>query len=427
MFSTLFFSQLTRRQKQVLIAVFVLAFAWILLRVFTVDMFTETKARDSIHGDAYSDKNTYSAVKYFVDFGFSKSSYLPVHQYDGDKNEQNIKVYTHYPALPDILAGFYAVVAGTIDEPILRLFPVLISMFFFGLIFQTLWKITDDIPTAFVSGLLIVGSNYFLFWADNLHKHLYEELFKWIFLLCMFQYYSGNKNKMLLVIAWIFFVAATNVSFEPVTYLAVLTVGMSWIFERKIFSLETIILGLAPFVGLGLHLWQNVDHFGSLQLALDDLRGAASMRATGDSESEMKRSLNIYDYLSIPYVWSLRVERFFVIPGISLAILGYFAWKKWSEENKPLLKNLMLVLILATLSWNFAMTQHSLVHSFTTRHIGILFALIAGAGLLRYRIQLQEDWATGVWYRRAFHVVFIGYTMVMLLTQQVWDLWRYNG
>lgn len=426
MSNSFFYKYLNASQKRLLWIFFILIFGWIIYRALVVDMYTSVKARDSIHGDAYSDVNTHSAIKYFADFGFSKSSYLPVHQYLGDKNEANIKVYTHYPALPDILAGFYAYITGTTDEATLRIFPVILSVGFFFLIFQVLWKLTGSIQEALLAGLLVAGSNYFMFWADNLHKHLYEELFKWIFLFCLYQYYSGGKNKLLFFIAWIFFVANTNISFEPVTYLAVLTVGLSWIFERKIISFETVLMATAPFVGFGLHLWQNVDHFGSLDLALKDLTSAANMRATGEGENELKRSLNWTDYVKIPYMWSYRIERFFLIPGIALAVFGYFAWKKWTLKKNTRLKELLIVFIIATLSWNFAMTQHSVVHAFTTKHAGLLFALIAGTGVLAYREKLLADWKRGIWYPKVLHVIFCGYIIVMALSQQVWDLVRYG-
>jgi hypothetical protein len=415
-------------KKYILIAAFIFCFSIVIVRVIKVPLFNSGKARDSIHGDAYSDINTHSALKYFYDFGFTKSCFLPVHDYRGNKIEKSMKVYTHYPALPDILAGVYAKILNTRSAKWIRIFPVMISITFFFFIFYFFRKILPDKNAAFVGALILVLSNYFIFWADNLHKHLYEEFFKWIYVFLLFLYYNNQqKNKILLVLCGLIFILVTNISFEPVTYLAVVTVGMSWIYKRKIFNWENFFLGIMPIIGFGLHLYQNVLYFGSFQTAIADLTNSATLRTVGNetAQNELKRNLGLMDYLSIPFVWSYRIERYFLIAGPAFFYLAFLGLKELKKADKRLFE-LGIVLLIATLSWNLAMTQHSLVHSFTTRHIGIFYGFVIGYGLLKYYSLFRKDWSEKILYKKVFHIVFIGYIVLMAAAQQLWDYLRYG-
>ncbi len=410
------------------IAAFIFCFSIVILRVLNVPLVNAGKARDSIHGDAYSDINTYSALHYFHDFGFGKSCYLPVHGYKGDSNEVGASAYTHYPALPDILAGLYSKLLDTTNDKWIRIFPVLISVLFFFFIFHFLQTLLPNKEAAFIGALMLVLSNYFIFWADNLHKHLYEEFLKWLYVYVLFLYYRTPKgNKGFLILGGFIFILATNVSFEPVTYMAVVTVGMSWIYKRKIFSWENIVLGAMPIIGFGIHFYQNVLYLGSIDAALADMTSAATLRTVGSNsvQNELKRTLGFTDYLSIPFSWANRIERYFLIAGPAFFFFAYLGLKELKKVNKELFQ-LGIVLLLATLSWNVFMTQHSLVHSFTTRHVGIFYGFVIGYGLLKYYELLKRDWNGVVLYKKGLHVVFIAYILVMLISQQLYDYVRYG-
>jgi hypothetical protein len=418
----------TRTQWLITGIVFVLVYSIVLTRWIKVPLHPKNKARDAVHGDAYSDRNTQSAAHFFLDSGFSKTTYLPMHGYTETGDCSPCMVYTHYPALPDILAGFYAHIWDSAQDQYLRIFPIVLSMLFFGLIFYILQKIIPDPRAAWLSGLIIVCSNYFIFWADTYHKHLYEELLKWGYLFLLYQYYAGErKQKVYLIVCAFIFIVITNMSFEPVSYLAVLTLGLSWIYTRRIISVETVLLGIMPFIGFGLHLWQNALYFESWATAINDMRHSAEMRTVGNDShlNELKRTLNLSDYLSIPYFWLQRVERFFVLPFISLVVLMWFGMRSLKKEHHQLYQ-LTWVLIAATLSWNILMTQHSLVHIFTGRHIGILIAFIAGTGIIAYRAYLLQTWTNAAWWQKGMHLSLIGYTIAMCLSQQVYDYVRYG-
>jgi hypothetical protein len=426
-----FYRHFTAKQKIFFWLVFIFAYLWIIGRVLLVSMYEEGKIRDSIHGDAYSDVNTHSAVRYFYDFGFLNSSFLPVHQYAGNFNTHDLKAYTHYPALPDILAGGYAYLFQSTNEECLRIVPVLLSIGFFFLIFQTLWTVFKNIEMALWGGMILVCSNYFLFWADNLHKHLYEELLKWLYFWVLWNYYHTDSNKryVWLSASFVIFLLVANISFEPITYLAVLTVGFSWMFKRKIICMETIVLAMGPILGFALHLWQNAMHLGSLELALLDLKDSASMRTSGGNfaANELHRSLNWKDYLSIPWLWLIRIERFFLIPGIAALVFSFYFIKYWKQQPQKNVLSLLAVLVLCTLSWSIFMSQHAIVHIFTTKHAGICMGLVCGGGIYHYRRRLLSDLKTGPLPIKIFHIALLAYILVMALSQQVWDFVRYSG
>ncbi|HSZ24529.1 MAG TPA: hypothetical protein VK766_02365 [Cytophagaceae bacterium] len=415
-------------KKNILIAAFIFSFSIVIIRIISVPLLNSGKARDSIHGDSYSDINTYSAMRYFYDFGFGKSYLLPVHGYKGDGNSANMGAYTHYPALPDILAGSYARILHTTDTRWVRIFPLLISIGFFFFIVHFFQTLLPDKNAAFIGALVLVLSNYFIFWADNLHKHLYEEILKWVYVYLLFLYYrEDRKNKWLIVLCSLIFILVTNISFEPVTYLAIVTVGMSWIYKRNIFTFETILLGFAPVIGFGLHFYQNILYFGSVDLALADMTHAAALRTTGieSVQNEMKRNLTFLDYISIPYYWSFRIERLFLIPGPAFFFFAYLGLKEIRKVNQQLF-GLGIVLLIASLSWNIFMTQHWLVHTFTTKHLGLFYGFVIGYGLLSYYDLVKKDWASNVVFKKILHVIFIGYILVMALSQQLFDYFRYG-
>ncbi|MFY8020064.1 MAG: hypothetical protein ACOVP1_02655, partial [Bacteroidia bacterium] len=104
--------------QQIKYILFVFCFSLILFRLVNISIYTEGRARSAILGDAFSDKNTISSAKFFLDSGFTQTVFLPVHEYDPQSDAVH-QVYTHYPALPNILAGIYAVIFQSIDERLL--------------------------------------------------------------------------------------------------------------------------------------------------------------------------------------------------------------------------------------------------------------------------------------------------------------------
>ena len=145
----------------IIVATLVFAFSFILFRAFSISQFEQSKRRNFMRGDAYSDINLYSAVQYFNDSGLAKTKGLPVHHYKVPVHDTTLHpvVYTHYPALPDLLTYFYSRIIGSISEFGLRCFVVLVSLFYAYVLWQVLWRIIKNKDIVLVSWVMLILSN----------------------------------------------------------------------------------------------------------------------------------------------------------------------------------------------------------------------------------------------------------------------------
>ncbi len=119
-------------------SVLMISYTVIFFRLVNVSMYDDTKARDFYHGDSYSDINAHSTGMYMFDYGFLQSKLLPVWHYKGDNDKSTVSVYTHYPALPDVLAGVYAKLFNSKHEIYIRIIPIAFSFVFVFVIFFVL-------------------------------------------------------------------------------------------------------------------------------------------------------------------------------------------------------------------------------------------------------------------------------------------------
>ena len=413
--------------KNIKWAIFIFCFVLMAWRAFTISI--DSGGRDNVYGDSYSDYNTLSATRYFYDSGFVKSHLLPVHQYDYS-GDTTIGAYTHYPALPDILAGVYAHILHTTKEPLLRIFPILLSMLWFFVIYRVLETLLKDKQQAFIGGSIIVLSNYFIAWGDNLHKHALEEFFKWLYLYCIYKYFTvSNKKNKWLVAMCVLFILAINTSFEPATYLAVISIGFSLIYKKKVFTAATILPGLAAITGFGLHMLQNVAHYGSLDLAIKDMQDAFLHRtATEVNEGHLAQPITdtSFGILDLAFEWFNRIERFFLIPGWAFILFLGISLKHSFANNRNLFYIIITVFI-ASLSWSFAMMNHAYVHLFTSRQWGILIGLVCAYSFPIYFVWVKTAFKQKKYPAIVFHTLFILYIAAMLVSQQVYALYIKYG
>jgi hypothetical protein len=286
--------------------------------------------------------------------------------------------------------------------------------------------VRDKRKTTFAVCIMLL-SNYFIFWADNLHKHQYEELLKWLFVGLMYWYYEHEKKSLgALLGLLVIYVVSANISFEPIVYLAIVTVGFAIIYDRTIFTKETILLGLTAVLGFGLHMLQNYYYLGSIDLVIQDMSNAATLRTVGTNTevSDLGRSLTWVDFANIPNLIQMRIERVFLIPGFAFFVFVYLAFRKLRQDEPKILR-ILIVLLIASLSWGFVMTQHFTVHCFTIRQWGLFYALVLGFGLPEYwtlyqtKIKQSKKWLT-------LHYLFMGYILAMALSQHVYDYFRYG-
>lgn len=290
-----------------------------------------------------------------------------------------------------------------------------------------------DKKWALIAGSIIVLSNYFIAWADNLHKHLYEEFYKWLYVFLLYLYYEAKApgKIRLAILALVFFIIA-NVSFDGILYAAVVTVGFSIIYNKSILTKEVFVLGLAATLGFGFHLLQNIFYFGSIQSAIADLKNAFFQRTAGETQAgyinELGRPVYWYDRIAlIGLYWPNRIERFFLVPGWAMIIIGAMCFRT-VKKNNPKLFKILLCLCVATFSWSLLMVQHTLVHIFNTRHIGLFYALMLGCCLPIYFNKLKQAFSPGApVYLKIFHGGLLIYIFAMVLSQQVFDLYIRYG
>lgn len=405
-----------------------MAYTIILFRIFNVSVFDETRARNQIFGDGYSDINTLSSAWYFKDSGFTQTAFLPVHEY---KVQTAVPaVYTHYPALPNILAGATAVVLNTYDESLLRLLPVLLSLLMALLIYKVLHRLLPDKRVALLATILLYASNYFIAWADNLHQHLYGELLKWLSIAVMMEYYEkGRKHLRWLLILCAIMLIQVNISFEQPVFLGILVTGFAWHYQRNIFTRETVLLFISLCAGFILHIYQNKVYFGSWQLAVDDLTHAFVYRTTGQQAMQgghAEEAFTWVQWLSLPVDWLNRMERFFVLPGWFVLVVYILYYKKIHAPGQKSLQ-LLWVFLAASIAWSVVMPQHAFIHSFTAKHFAVWYAPVAASGLFYLYQHFKNEYREMLWWKKCIYVCLAGYAAIMFVTQHVWELYLKFG
>lgn len=408
-----------KQARKIKVAAFLFAFFFILWRLIFIPITDERRGRDSNHGDLFSDQNVYSAALYFNDYGFSKSAWLPVHNYKGKNKASSVYIYTHYPAVPDVLGGIFMVINHSKDPRLLRIWPTIFSVGLFFLIFYGLKVFLKDEKLALASGVILVLSNYFIGFGDSLHKHIYEELFKWSFVLILYRYYTdGRRNKSLIGWLSLLMVVGVNISFELVVYSAVITVGFSIVFLKRIFNWENFILGFASITGLALHFLQNSIALGGWEKAWEDQVSSFGERTSGQ---DLAIKVGLKEYLTFPVKFISRIERMYAIPGWTLVLMSYWLIK-WIREYDRQLGKILLVLLIAGYSWALTIFQHAYVHEFTVRQMSLFYGIIIGPALFIYMKKFREYYDAKAYWKFSF-VILIGiYSVGMFLTQQVWQV-----
>jgi hypothetical protein len=413
----------TKKHNTYRIVFFIFCFLVIISRTIFVSIYDNTRARNQVYGDGYSDINTISSAKYFLDSGFTGTTFLPVHDYYPDASHP--QVYTHYPALPNILAGIYATVFQSYSEPVLRIFPVVLAALFFFFIYHVLLKVTGNANQAFIGGSVIVLSNYFIAWADNLHQHLYGEFLKWIYFYLLYRYHeTGAKNKIMFIPMLLIMLLEVNISFEQPVYLGVLTLGFSVIYKRSILTFETISAGLAVLGGFGLHMLQNAIYLGSWDLAMEDMKNALFLRTAGVDNPLQKGEAQFSpsDYWQIPFNWFNRMERYFLFPGWAMLFIAFLALKELKTNNKRLYQ-IVWALFFASVAWTICMAQHAFIHTFTNKHFSIFYGMVAAVGLPVFYNKLKQAFASRNYTYGAFYGLLAAYMVAMFITQQLFPLY----
>jgi len=395
-------------------AIFILVFSVVLARHFKVDIHDEGFGRGWYYGDAHSEKNVESASRYYLEHGFTKNSGLPVYEYNDD-NPANDYVYSHYPPLSEWLGGLWANILQEYDAVYIGLFPLLLSVLLFFLIYKILGEFLQEPRAAFIGASLLVLSNYFICWADDIHQHLYIELLKWLFVYGWWMYLKTEKKNLLIYfLLCLSYFAMCLLSYETYVYTAIIVVGFSFVIRKQVFRLDVFVLLLVPVLAFSLRLYVNYLYFGSWDAMVSDMYNAMLERTVGggSKQNELGRAMTLHDYIwLLPKTRLHRLGHFYIFPSfviIGLGILGFLQVKKKSAQ----LFKIVLVVYLASLSWLFVMPQHALIHIFTLRHIGLFLGLVLGYGILRYKEMIITHYREKKYIYMTLHSVVLGYSFL---------------
>lgn len=410
-------------KRLITILLFIFCYSLIIFRWANIPIADiNSQARAGVYGDAFSSRNVHSASMWFKDMGYTKTRALPVLNYTGNFNPEGTETYTHYPPLPDILGGIYARVLNTKNPYTLAIVPILLSIFFFFFLKIVLKKIIPDPKAAFIAWLVMVISCYFICWADDLHQHLYTELLKWAYVYILYRYFTETKKRwMMPALCGIYFIQSW-LTYESVPFLAIVTVGFSIIFTKKIFTLSCFLLLVMPVLAVALHLFQNYLYFGNWHDVIADMRNAFLKRTTGTGEmsNELGRSVQLYDFYRMGYYefW-FRLGRMFSIPAIPFIFFALLAMIRLYKQHRTHFK-IAIVFLLAGIAWILVMPQHALIHTFTIKHMAMFVAFVSGYGLVHYYDLLKKHFHSGAWYWKITHVLLIAYTFWGFIFNQVY-------
>lgn len=397
---------------------FLFSYSLILTRAINIPA-TDDQGRHFIRGDGYSDINTLSAVKYWKDYTYLSSSFRPIHQYNQPNDLSNIYGYTHYPAWPDLYTSIGYNLFSLTTETQARFWIIANSLFLVLLIYIFLKKFIPNPIHLFWSMAMILTSSYFVFWADNLHKHFHEYALFWLWSLLLYNYFKEKKYKLLFFFGPLLSLWTVHSSFESIVISVTLIVGTSLSFQeglfKKLINPLTVYFGVLFVLAFFIHFWLNSLYFKSWSLAYSDLFGAYKERiGIGAADT----SLSINEILKMPYYFLNRLERYFFVPGWLFLFFLYWHLKQLKVTNIFNYK-FLIVLICAGISWYFFMPQHAYVHHFTAKHFVLVMAISSVFGI----IKLYELYKNQHTYKKVLAGIGLLYLITMSITQIIYPVW----
>jgi len=415
-------------KRLIAILIFIFCYSLIVFRWLKIPIAdTKSEARIGVYGDAFSSRNVHSSAMWFKDIGYRKTKALPVFNYTGNFNQSGVQVYTHYPPLPDILGGIYARLLNTKNARSIAIVPIILSIFFFFFLLSVLKKIIPDPKAAFVSWIMLVTSCYFICWADDLHQHLYTELLKWIFIWLLYRFYTEEKKKWMLPSLCLIYFIQSWITFEAIPFLAIITVGFSLIFAKKIITTTNLLLLLMPVLGVGLHLFQNYLYLGSWHSVASDMKDAFLKRTTGAFNNELGRAVKPGDFVRMwtDELW-FRIGRMFTLSAIPFIIIAGITLYDFYKNNRDHFK-MAIIFFSAGIAWIFIMPQHVIVHTFTVKHLAVFVAFVSGYGLIKYFLLLRQHIISKQYIFWIFHFALIGWTLYSFGFNQVYYVYLKFG
>lgn len=411
--------------------IFAILFAYLLI-IFRAMFIGAGNGRAFLRGDAVTEYLSYNGVRYFYDHGFLPTYFLTNYGYTDEafkakrKEFDKSQIYLHYPPLAENFTALTALAFRSTDMRILRIVPIVFSFLLLYFILKTLRLLHKEEKEVWISFAVLLLSNYFIAWADNTSKFLYEEIFKWAILYILLRRFSQTpRNWDIPVLAFLFFCLA-NLSYDSLVVSIILVIGLTIYYRKKLFALEIVIPCAAATAGIVLHFLQVVLFLGSWQAFFDDIQNTLARRVLGQHVHSETPPVTFGSWLLHIFFYNInRIERFFLVPGWALVAFAFVLCRQWQKEKDPRFVFFGIFLV-AAIGWNLTMWQHAMVHVWIAKNWGIWVALVAGPGLLWLYSVLKQYESQAKW-QFALQALLAIYILGMAITQQVWELYLRYG
>jgi hypothetical protein len=149
-------------------------------------------------GDPWSDGNAMTSGRYFSEEGFVKLAFTPI--LDVGPVQSDSLRYTHYPPLPDIVAGVVMKVIGPDHLAVHRLLALLFSAIALVLLYRYLEALFDR-AIASLSVVAIATNLLFIQYADTVHHIPLYMMTGFGCLLAAVRWLDGKSRRSLLAVA----------------------------------------------------------------------------------------------------------------------------------------------------------------------------------------------------------------------------------
>lgn len=400
----------------------------VLVRHAHIDIHEKGFGRGWYFGDAFSDINVESASKYYMEHGLKTNSGLPMYNYT-DTIAGNEFVYTHYPPMAEWVGGAFAKITKHYDFKTLSLIPLCLSVLLFFMIYHILSVWLKNDIASFAGASLLVLSNYFIAWADDIHQHVFVEFYRWAFVYLWWLYLTSIQKNKWLVPALVFCYAMMCFhSFEPYVYIAIVIIGFPIALRKKLIRWEVLLLLAVPVACFVFRLWLSSRYLGSWDAMIQDMTLAYKHRTGSDDRwSEIGRVMSFWDYVQfLPETRLHRLGHFYSLPSLVVIMLGILGLVELRRMDNSMYR-VAIVIYIAAISWMFVMPQHALIHIFTLRHIGIFIGLVCGLGMIKYKNIIAAHWQKKDYLFLSVHSVILLYSITYFAINTVYFLYIKYG
>ncbi|HEX2689731.1 MAG TPA: glycosyltransferase family 39 protein [Kofleriaceae bacterium] len=198
-------------------------------------------------GDPWSDGNAMTAGRYFARDGFWKTAFTPILDV-GPLGNDSLR-YTHYPPLPDLVAGVIQKAIGSGHLAIHRLFAIAFSAIGLALLFKYLRALWGE-GLATLSVLLIATNLLFIQYADTVHHIPLYSMTGFACLWAALRWLDDRRPRALIAVSAATFLCFLS-SYDFYFFLPIMILATVWLRGAKVLRGHGLAL-VVVFAGSGL-------------------------------------------------------------------------------------------------------------------------------------------------------------------------------